>query len=73
MSEIVKADDGAAALADWARQLTTLGQQITVKQREGTVSGTAESVDEIGRLILRLASGQRLTLSEGDVTLAGPA
>ena len=66
-------DDGAAAPADWARQLTTLGQQITVKQREGTVSGTAESVDEIGRLILRLASGQRLTLSEGDVTLAGPA
>ena len=67
------ADDGAAALADWARQLTTLGQQITVERREGTVSGTAESVDEIGRLILRLASGQRLTLSEGDVTLAGPA
>ena len=63
-------DDGPSTLADWAARLSTLGRRVTVRERDGAVTGMAESVDDTGRLIVRLASGARRALSEGDVTLA---
>jgi BirA family biotin operon repressor/biotin-[acetyl-CoA-carboxylase] ligase len=55
----------------WRSILDTLGQEITVHQRERTLTGTAEDVDDAGHLLLRTADGMLHTLSEGDVTLNG--
>ncbi len=63
-------DDGPALLAAWAARLSTLGRRVTVREREGAVTGVAEGVDGAGRLIVRLASGECRAVSEGDVTLA---
>lgn len=64
-------DDPPGTVRDWASRLSTLGRRVTVRQRNGAVTGVAERVDEAGRLVLRLASGMRKTVSEGEVTLAG--
>lgn len=64
-------DDPRGAVSDWASRLSTLGQRVTVRQRNGALAGVAERVDDSGRLVLRLASGVRRTVSEGEVTLAG--
>jgi BirA family biotin operon repressor/biotin-[acetyl-CoA-carboxylase] ligase len=58
-------------IRDWASGLTTLGQDITVHQRDGSLEGRADDIDESGRLILILRSGERRVVSEGDVTLSG--
>ncbi len=63
-------EDGPSTLADWAARLSTLGRRVTVRERNGSITGIAEGVDETGRLIVRMASGARRALSEGDVTLA---
>ena len=64
-------DDGPSLLAEWASRLSTLGLRVTVREREGAFTGVAERVDDAGRLIVRLDSGARRAVSEGDVTLAG--
>ena len=66
-------EDGPSTLADWTARLSTLGHRVTVRERNGAVTGIAEGVDETGRLIVRMASGARRALSEGDVTLAEPS
>ncbi len=60
-------------VADWSARLSTLGREVSVRLRDGALRGLAESVDAEGRLILRLASGERKTLAEGEVTLFPPA
>lgn len=57
-------------LTKWSAGLITIGKEVVVRQRSGTVSGTADGVDGRGRLILRLPSGRQLTLEEGEVTLS---
>ncbi len=62
-------DDPEGLVADWSARLSTLGQEVSVRLREGALRGVAESVDASGRLILRLASGERKTLAEGEVAV----
>ena len=62
---------GADVVGRWRGALDTLGKRISVRQRDGTLSGLAEDVDETGRLLLRTDDGALHVLSEGDVTLAG--
>ena len=64
-------EDGPSLLAEWASRLSTLGLRVTVREREGAFTGVAERIDDAGRLIVRLDSGARRAVSEGDVTLAG--
>ena len=64
-------EDPSGTVRDWAARLSTLGRTVTVRQRNGATTGVAERVDGTGRLVLRLASGARRTVSEGEVTLAG--
>ena len=61
------ADDPQALVADWAKRLSTLGSETVVRLRDGALRGVAESVDAQGRLVLRLASGERKTLAAGEV------
>ncbi len=66
-------ENSQSLLAEWAARLSTIGQRVTVRERDGVVTGIAEGVDDGGRLIVRTDSGERKALSEGDVTLAGGA
>ncbi|MCH7607947.1 MAG: biotin--[acetyl-CoA-carboxylase] ligase [Chloroflexi bacterium] len=61
----------SALIARWREALDTLGQRVTVRGRDATLSGLAEDVDAAGRLLLRTDDGTLHALSEGDVTLAG--
>lgn len=63
------AAQGGSPLAEWRGLLETLGRRVTVKWREDVFAGQAEDVDETGNLLLRLNSGELVTLTAGDVTL----
>ena len=51
----------------WRNQLSTLGQTIRVRQGNTILSGVAEDVNENGELLLRCHSGERISISWGDV------
>jgi len=51
----------------WRSQLTTLGRTIQVRQGDIVLSGVAEEVNENGELLLRLHSGELVTITWGDV------
>ncbi len=51
----------------WRNRLSTLGRMIEVRQGETVVSGIAEDVDDTGELFLRRHSGERVTITWGDV------
>lgn len=57
----------------WRARLVTLGRQVHAAWPGGSVDGVAEDVDESGALIVRAASGERVTVEAGDVTLRGSA
>ena len=61
---------GLASHAVWGRwrsQLSTLGRAIQVNQGDTVLSGMAEEVNENGELLLRLHSGELVTITWGDV------
>ncbi len=53
----------------WRDRLITLGQPVTAAWGEKKISGIAESVDENGALMIRLADGSLTKVVAGDVTL----
>jgi BirA family biotin operon repressor/biotin-[acetyl-CoA-carboxylase] ligase len=55
----------------WVERLITLGRPVRVSggSLETTVQGTAEGVDEWGRLLVREDDGRLHTLAAGDVSL----
>ena len=62
-------DDPRGLVADWSARLSTLGREASVRLRDGALRGLAESVDAAGRLVLRLPSGERKILDEGEVAV----
>ncbi len=52
----------------WSDQLETLGKMVQLSWQERVVEGKAESVDEQGNLILKLADGSTFTATAGEVT-----
>jgi BirA family biotin operon repressor/biotin-[acetyl-CoA-carboxylase] ligase len=58
---------------DWLERAMALGHQISVRTPAGTVSGVFESLDERGRLLLRVVDGRLPAISAGDVIVAAPA
>jgi len=51
----------------WRNRLSTLGRTIQVRQGSTILSGVAEDVNENGDLLLRCHSGERISISWGDV------
>jgi BirA family biotin operon repressor/biotin-[acetyl-CoA-carboxylase] ligase len=51
----------------WRSQLSTLGRTIQVRQGDTILSGVAEDVDDTGELLLRCHSGERISITWGDV------
>jgi BirA family biotin operon repressor/biotin-[acetyl-CoA-carboxylase] ligase len=58
---------GGSLREEWARALDTMRRRVKVILPEEDFSGMAESVDESGALILRLADGSARTILAGDV------
>jgi BirA family biotin operon repressor/biotin-[acetyl-CoA-carboxylase] ligase len=61
--------DPAVTIHRWKAQLTTLGQEITVHERDRVLTGVAVDVDRNGHLLLRTNDRMVHVLVEGDVTL----
>jgi len=51
----------------WRSQLSTLGRYIEVRQGNTLLSGVAEDVDDTGELLLRSHSGNRVSITWGDI------
>jgi BirA family biotin operon repressor/biotin-[acetyl-CoA-carboxylase] ligase len=51
----------------WRGQLSTLGRTISVQQKDAVISGVAEDVGDNGELLLRRHSGERVSITWGDV------
>ena len=51
----------------WRDQLSTLGRSIQVRQGTTILSGVAEDVNDEGELFLRHHSGERVTITWGDI------
>jgi len=66
------ADAGQSPAAAWAARLVTLGRVVDVTAAgRAPLAGTAEGVDDWGRLLVRDAAGQLHAVAAGDVTLRG--
>ena len=66
---------GGTVVPAWSQSLETIGQQLKVTFVSGNgdrreLTGVAESVDEIGRLIVRDENGRAWPVAAGEVTLA---
>ena len=59
---------GKSLVPMWEKQLDTLGKSVHLAWQEKVVEGLAESVDEQGNLILRMADGSTFTAIAGEVT-----
>ncbi|MBC7810652.1 MAG: biotin--[acetyl-CoA-carboxylase] ligase [Burkholderiales bacterium] len=53
----------------WTERLTTIGQQVSVNQANGVVTGMAEGVDEHGALLVRDEDGALQRVIAGDIAL----
>lgn len=65
--------DGRQPLINaWRGLSVTLGQRVRVVTGNESLVGTAEEIDELGRLILRLESGGTRAVHAGDLALLRP-
>ncbi len=65
----IQASHGISPLPEWEALLETLGQSIEATWRNEVFTGLAEGIDNLGNLQLRLADGELMTLTAGDVSL----
>jgi BirA family biotin operon repressor/biotin-[acetyl-CoA-carboxylase] ligase len=68
--ETVATDQGSISRLvreQWRSRLSTLGRPIQVRQGDMLLSGVAEDVNDDGELLLRDHSGNRVTISWGDI------
>lgn len=64
--------DGGArpVIAAWSAHSVTLGREVRVETAGETLTGTATTLDEEGRLVLELPDGRRRQIASGTVRLA---
>jgi BirA family biotin operon repressor/biotin-[acetyl-CoA-carboxylase] ligase len=61
--------DWPAVAAAYRAECATVGRRVSVELSEGRLlEGTAEGVDDLGRLLVRADGGETTALSVGDVT-----
>lgn len=65
--------DGFAGLqAEWLSANITTGRMVDVGGPGGGWSGVAETIDQLGRLVVRRGDGATVAVAAGDVTLRRP-
>jgi len=63
--------EGTAGLAKrWSAHTAMFGKKITLRRGDSLFQGTAERLDEHGRLVVRMAAGETIAFDGGEVTLA---
>jgi BirA family transcriptional regulator, biotin operon repressor / biotin---[acetyl-CoA-carboxylase] ligase len=65
---ILKKEGKEPLLGAWRRNSSTLGRKVNVVMQDVSWSGVAEDIDHNGMLILKLRSGERKTISSGDIS-----
>ena len=65
----LKRMDRETILSGWRDRASTIGLHVEVTAGSDTYNGLAESIDEEGRLLLRLPSGEIKKISSGDLTI----
>lgn len=65
---ILKRDGKKPLLDAWRKNSSTLGRKVNVSMRDASWSGLAEDIDDNGMLILKMRSGERKTISSGDIS-----
>lgn len=66
---ILQGVDNNMLLSEWKRLTSTLGKKVAVTIGEETLNGVAEDIDDEGRLLLKLPSGEIKRISSGDLTV----
>jgi BirA family biotin operon repressor/biotin-[acetyl-CoA-carboxylase] ligase len=61
-----------AVLSAYRRACSTIGRAVAVELAGDRVVGTAEDIDDDGRLVLRVAGGARVAVASGDVIHVRP-
>lgn len=56
-------------LNEWRKLSPGLGKRVKVASFDKVIEGTAEGIDDYGRLLLRLESGEIEEITSGDVTV----
>jgi BirA family biotin operon repressor/biotin-[acetyl-CoA-carboxylase] ligase len=67
----VKLPDSKVIYEAWRDRLVTLGKQVKAVSGNQVIEGIAETVDEVGTLLIREAEGTLRRVVAGDVTLHG--
>ncbi|MBI5664696.1 MAG: biotin--[acetyl-CoA-carboxylase] ligase [Nitrospirae bacterium] len=58
-----------ALINEWLRLNCTIGKRVSVRDHARTITGTADSINERGELIVKLFTGETETVRAGDVTI----
>ncbi len=61
--------DESSVLGEWKAINVTTGKRIAVKSISETFEGTAQGIDDEGRLVVKLDDGHIRTVAAGDVTI----
>jgi BirA family biotin operon repressor/biotin-[acetyl-CoA-carboxylase] ligase len=67
LAEWDRGENFAAIRAAWLKRAAGLGAPVRVRLPEREVDGVAETIDETGRLVLRLADGSREHIAAGEL------
>ena len=69
--DYVRVTSGAfeAVASDWEQQCGTIGRRVTIQVGPRRITGTAESLDDVGALLLRTEHGHLERIIGGDVTV----
>lgn len=65
----LKRMDRESILSEWRRLTSTLGREVVAVVGKETFKGFAESIDDEGMLLLRLASGEIKRICSGDLRI----
>jgi BirA family biotin operon repressor/biotin-[acetyl-CoA-carboxylase] ligase len=61
--------DKEAVFHEWYRLNCTIGQRVSVRDKDRVISGVADGINGRGELLVRLSSGEVETVCAGDVTI----
>lgn len=60
-------NDKITLLDQWSKACRTIGRRIRISTHDGEVDAVAVGIDETGMLIVKRPSGDRMTISSGDL------
>ncbi len=65
--QVLQKSDSVPIISEWKRLNCVLGKKVIIMDGKNTLKGIAEDIDEKGLLILKLKSGEIISVSSGDL------